>query len=273
MKKLMLLAVACVTAVAIAGCTPAATTETPEQPTEQTAEQPEETAEEAEQGTDGAVLIVGTNPEFPPFEYLNDANEVDGFDIALMKELSNRIGMEMQVESMEFKGLIGALKAGKIDAIAAGMTVNEERLEACDFTTPYINSVQVVLVQKDSTIATAEDLAGKKIAVQEGTTGDFIATDDVENAEVSRFKRYLDAITELNNGRVDAIIIDSSPAAEFLKANEGLQQVEGLVMADEAYGIAVDKGNTELLDKLNAALEEIKADGTYDQLVDTYINN
>ncbi len=218
-------------------------------------------------------LVVGTNPEFPPFEYLNDANEVDGFDIALMKEIASRLELSFKVESMEFKGLIGALKAGKINVIAAGMTINEERLLDCDFTDPYINSVQVVLVKKDSELAKAEDLNGKKIAVQEGTTGDFIATDDVEGAEISRFKRYLDAITELNNGRVDAVIIDSSPAAEFLKKNDGIKQVEDLVMADEEYGIAVKKGNKELLDQLNAALDEIKKDGTFDKLVEEYITN
>lgn len=219
-----------------------------------------------------AKLIVGTNPEFPPFEYLNDAGAIDGFDMALMKEVATRINMDVSIESMEFKGLIGALDSGKINAIAAGMTITEERKGQCDFSNPYVQSVQVVLTKKGSAIATAENLTGKTIAVQEGTTGDFIATDDVKGSTVTRFKKYLDAITEMINGKADAVIIDSSPAKSFLAQYvDKIVQVPNLEMANEEYGIAVKKGDTALLAKINDALKKMKADGTFDKIYKQYI--
>lgn len=224
--------------------------------------------------TDNNKLIVGTNAEFVPFEYVDDDGNIDGFDIALMKEVGKKLDMEVVIENMEFKGLIGAIDSEKINVIAAGMTIDEERKQTCDFTDPYIQSKQVVIVKKGNTAITKEeDLKGKVIAVQEGTTGDFIATDDAGAKEVLRFKKYLDAVKEVENGKADAVIIDSAPADKMVEANSNVEIVKDLVMADEEYGIAVKKGNTELLEKINTAISELKADGTFDKLVDEYINN
>lgn len=218
------------------------------------------------------VLVVGTNAEFPPFEYLNDKAEVDGFDIALMKAIGENLGMEVKIENMEFKGLIAALKTGKINCIAAGMTVTDERKENADFSDSYYKASQYILAPKDAKITSMDDLKGMKIAVQEGTTGDFIATDDVENSTVKRFKKGVDAVQELKNGRVDCVIIDSNPAQVFAKQFDGeIELIKAKFFEPENYAIAVAKGDKELLNKINKALKELKADGTYDKLVKKYI--
>lgn len=217
-------------------------------------------------------LIVGTNAEFPPFEYLNDSAEVDGFDIALMQAIGDKLGMKVKIENMEFKGLIAALKTGKINCIAAGMTVTDERKENADFSDSYYTATQYILVPKGEKVKSMDDLKGKKIAVQEGTTGDFIATDDVENATVKRFKKGVDAVQELKNGRVDAVIIDSNPAQVFAKQfSDDIDLIKADFFEPEYYAIAVAKGDKELLEKINKALKELKEDGTYDKLVKKYI--
>lgn len=220
------------------------------------------------------VLVVGTNAEFPPFEYIDDAGEIDGFDIALMKEIGERLDMEVKIENMEFKGLIAALKTGKVNCIAAGMTVKEDRKENADFTDSYYTATQYILVPKGEKISSVKDLEGMTIAVQEGTTGDFIATDDIEGTTVKRFKKFVDAVQELKNGRADAVIIDSNPAKVFAdQFEDDIDLITKKYFEPEEYAIAVAKGNTELCEKINKALAEIKADGTYDKLVEKYIES
>lgn len=220
-------------------------------------------------------IIVGTNAEFPPFEFVDDSGDYDGFDIAVMKEVGNRMGMNVEVTNMEFKSLIGAMEAKQIDVIAAGMTVTEDRKKSVDFTDSYYTSRQYIVVQKgNDTIKQASDLDGKKIAVQEGTTGDLVASGDydtIKDADVKRFKKGADAIMDLKNGSVDAVIIDMNPAQEFVKANDDLKIVED-ESATEEYAFAIQKGNTQLAESINNCLEEMKEDGTFDSLIEKYIN-
>lgn len=220
-------------------------------------------------------IIVGTNAEFPPFEFVDDSGEFDGFDIAVMKEIGNRLDMDVEVSNMEFKSLIGAMEASQIDVIAAAMTVTDERKQSVDFTDSYYTARQYIVVQKDNdTIKQASDLNGRKIAVQEGTTGDFVASGDydtIKDAQVKRFKKGADAIMDLKNGSVDAVIIDMNPAQEFVKANDDLKIVED-ESATEEYAFAVQKGNSELAESINTCLEEMKKDGTFDSLIEKYIN-
>lgn len=219
------------------------------------------------------VLTVGTNAEFPPFEYVDDNGEPDGFDVALIKAIGEKLGVSVEVENMEFDALVSSI-GSKIDVAIAGMTVTDERKASVDFSNPYYEAVQYVIVPADSEIATAEDLVGKTIGVQLGTTGDFIASDDIADTTVNQYNKGVDAVNDLINGRVDCVIIDKNPAQVFASKFEGqLVALDGaqFEFGVEEYAIALPKGNTDLAEKVNAALAEIKADGTFDELVKTYI--
>lgn len=219
------------------------------------------------------ILTVGTNAEFPPFEYVDDNGEPDGFDIALIKAIGEKLGVEVEVENMEFASLVSSI-GSKIDVSIAGMTVTDERKESVDFSDSYYEAVQYVILPTDSEIATDEDLVGKTIGVQLGTTGDFIASDDIEDTTVQQYNKAVDAVNDLLNGRVDCVIIDKNPALVFESRFEGqVVAVDGaqFEFGTEEYAIALPKGDTVLADKINAALAEIKADGTFDELVKTYI--
>ena len=216
-------------------------------------------------------LIVGTNAEFPPFEYIGDNGEPDGFDIALIKAIGQKLGMEVRIENMEFASLVAAI-GNKIDASIAGMTVTDERKEVVDFSDTYYEAVQSVIVPAGSDIATAADLENKTIGVQMGTTGFFIA-EEIPGATVSAYNKGVDAVNDLLNGRVDLVIIDTNPAEVFASKYEG--QVEALdgsafEFEPEYYAIALPKGSV-LVEKVNKALAELKEDGTFDALVAKYI--
>ncbi len=219
------------------------------------------------------VLTVGTNAEFPPFEYVDDNGEPDGFDIALIKAIGEKLGVEVEVENMEFASLVSSI-GSKIDVAIAGMTVTEERQQSVDFSDAYYEAVQYVILPEGSEIATAQDLEGKTIGVQLGTTGDFIATDDIADTTVQQYNKGVDAVNDLINGRVDCVIIDKNPALVFASKFEGqLVALDGarFDFGTEEYAIALPKGDADLAEKINAALAEIKADGTFDELVQTYI--
>ncbi len=253
MKKNILAAAmaAMVTVVSLAGCGSAASA-------------PKESA--------GGTLVVGTNAAFPPFEYVGDDGQPDGFDIALIKAIGEKNGMEVQINDMEFDSLVSSI-GNKIDVAIAGMTVTEERKKTVDFSESYYEAVQDVLVPKGSAIATADDLKGKKIGVQLGTTGEFIA-DEIEGAEVSAYNKAVDAVNDLNNGRVDCVIVDKNPAEVFgAQFADKLDVLPGtnFDFEPEFYAIALPKGNTELAEKINSALKALKEDGTYDSLVKKYI--
>lgn len=252
----------------------------PETDETEDAAQPE--TNEAQDGTEDragseaiadGVLTVGTNAEFPPFEYVGDDGQPDGFDVALIKAIGEKLGVQVEVENMEFDSLVASI-GNKIDVAIAGMTVTEERKNSVDFSDAYYDALQYVIVPEGSEIATFDDLAGKTIGVQLGTTGDFIASDDVDGASVSQYNKAVDAVNDLINGRVDCVIIDKNPALVFEEKFAG--QVKALDGAQfnfevENYAIALPKGDTALAEQINTALQEIKADGTFDKLVEEYI--
>lgn len=256
-------------------------TETTEASADETAEAEtpvEEAADEAEvaeavqsEALADGVLTVGTNAEFPPFEYVDDNGEADGFDMALCKAIGEKLGVEVKIENMEFASLVSSI-GSKIDIAAAGMTVTDERKESVDFSNPYYEAVQYVIVPADSDIATADDLKDKTIGVQLGTTGDFIAEEYTSN--VAQYNKAVDAVNDLVNGKVDVVIIDKNPALVFETKFEGkVKAIEGAQFGfeTEEYAIALPKGDTALADAVNGAIDELKADGTFDELVKTYI--
>ncbi|SFB68146.1 basic amino acid ABC transporter substrate-binding protein [Butyrivibrio sp. YAB3001] len=225
-------------------------------------------------GTKGAngTLKVGTNAAFPPFEYVGDDGNPDGFDIALINAIGEKLNMDVQVQDMEFESLCTSI-GNKIDVAIAGMTITEERLNTVDFSDSYYEAVQAVLVPKGSTIATADDLKNLKIGAQLGTTGEFIAS-DIEGATVSAYNKAVDAVNDLNNGRLDCVIVDKNPAEVFgSQFSDKLDVIDGTAFdfEPEFYAIALPKGNTDLATKINDALKELKNDGTYDSLVKKYI--
>ncbi len=270
MKKLLaLLLTAAMTMTMLTAC---GSSEAAAEPATEEAAAEEAAAEAASQALADGVLTVGTNAEFPPFEFVGDDGQPDGFDMALVKEIGKKLGVEVKIENMEFASLVTSI-GSKIDIAAAGMTVTEERQQTVDFSNPYYEAVQYVVLPVDSAIATAADLEGKTIGVQLGTTGDFIAT-DIADTTVAPYNKAVDAVNDLINGKVDCVIIDKNPALVFAgKFADQVVAVDGaqFEFGIENYAIALPKGDTVLADKINTAIEEIKADGTFDELVKTYI--
>jgi len=222
---------------------------------------------------DDGVLNVGTNAEFPPFEYVGDDGEPDGFDMALIKAIGEKMGTEVQIENMEFDSLVSSI-GSKTDIAIAGITVTDERKQSVDFSEPYYNAVQHVLVRKGSDIATADDLKGKVLGCQLGTTGDFII-EEIEGAEDQQYNKHVDAVNDLVNGRLDAVIVDSNPAGVFAESYAGqIEDLDGAQFGfeEEQYAIAMPKGDKELAAAINKAIKELKEDGTFDKLVEQYMN-
>lgn len=230
---------------------------------------------------DNKTLVLGTNAEFPPFEYINNDGEIDGFDVAFMKAIGEEIGYKIKFTNMEFKSLLGSIQTNGIDAAIAGMTITEERALSVDFTKPYFSANQYIIVKIDNDkVTTLEELNGKKIAVQEGTTGDLICTPAEENeiitdssTVVKRFKKGTDAVLELKKGGVDAVVIDSSPAEKFVSSNSDTLKYIPIPGEPEEYGIAVAKGNEELVKLLNEGIEKVKENGVYDSLINQYFGD
>ncbi len=221
------------------------------------------------------VLKFGTNAEFPPFEFISAEgviDEFDGIDMVIAKNIAEANDMTAVIENMEFDSLLIALQNGMIDAVIAGMTVTEERAEAVNFSTPYYTATQVMIVQKDSDIKTAADMADKKIVVIQGYTGESCVQDMGYPYEA--FKKGSEAILELLNKKCDVVVIDSATAAKYVADNEELTIVEDEeAFGAEEYAIAVKKGNEDLLDKINTAIEAMLEDGTISELAAKYSEN
>lgn len=208
-------------------------------------------------------IIFGTNAEFPPFEFVTTngvLGEYDGIDMAVVKQIGEDVGAEIVIENMEFDSLIMALANGQIDASISGMTITEERKKTVDFSVPYYEATQVMIVREDSDIAKAADMEGKKIVAIQGYTGEICVQD--LGFEYEAFKKGTEAVMELANGKCDVVVLDSATAQQYIADTEGLKIVEDKeAFPVEEYGIAVKKGNTELLNKINASIEKMLADG------------
>ena len=215
-------------------------------------------------------LTMATNAAFPPYEMTTDAGEFEGIDIDTAKAIAEKLGLELQIDDMEFDSSLLAVQQGKSDMVMAGVTVTDERQNVMDFTDSYATGIQSIIVKEDSDIASVDDLAGKKIGTQRGTTGYLYCSDDFGDENVVAYDDGLTAVQMLNNGQVDCVVIDNAPAKEFIAANPGLKLLD-TAYVEESYAIGIGKGNTELKDAINTALEELKADGTLQAIVDKYI--
>ena len=223
------------------------------------------------------MLIMGTNAEFPPYEFW-EGGRIVGIDAEIAEAIANKLNLTLRIDDMEFGSIIAAVSAGRIDMGMAGMTVTEERMESVNFSTSYATGVQVIIVRDGSPITSVDDLfdiGGFDIGVQESTTGDLYTTWDLEEeglATIHRYARGVDAVMALLAGRVDCVVIDNQPAIAFVAVNDGLLILE-TEFAVEDYAIALAKGNIELRDAVDAALRELIADGTVQAIIDRYITS
>ncbi len=214
-------------------------------------------------------LTMATNAAFPPYEMTTDAGEFEGIDIETAQAIADKLGLELQIDDMDFDAALLSVQQGKADIVMAGVTVTDERKAVMDFSDSYATGIQSIIVPEGSDIASPDDLAGKKIGTQRGTTGYIYCSDDFGDENVVAYDDGLTAVQALNNGQVDAVVIDNAPAQEFVAANPGLKILD-TSYAEEDYAIGVAK-NSPLKDDVNSALEELKADGTLQAIVDKYI--
>ena len=229
-----------------------------------------ETASYDVETVEDGVLIMSTNAAFPPYEMTNDAGEYEGIDVEMAGEIAKRLGLELEIDDMDFDSALLAVQQGKSDIAMAGITVSEDRLLVMDFSDSYANGVQVIIVPEDSDIASPDDLEGKLIGTQRATTGNIYCVDEYGEDAVITYDNGLTAMQALTNGQLDCVIIDNAPAQSFVEANPGLKILD-TAFAEEDYAIGVAKGNTQLLDAINSILAEMEADGTTQAIVDKYI--
>lgn len=235
-------------------------------------------------------IVMYTNATFPPFEYKDSSgvNGVAGVDADISQEIANDIGVKLEIKDIEFTSALAAVQNGKGAFAAAGISIKPEREKILDFSIPYVTSVQYIITKKDLNVNVLEDLKGKKIGVQTGTTGDYIISDEINGykddndkavtgvlqnsgATVSGYTSGINAAQDIATGRLDAVVIDKMPAENIVKNNPDLKCIE-LVYADgtktaEEYAIAVQKGNTELLDQINKTLKRLIDEGKIDEFI------
>ena len=278
MKKALSLMTAAALVLSLAACGSTASSAASSEAVSSDAASSETASSEAASETETAELstvepgklIMSTNAAFPPYEMTTDSGEFEGIDIETAQAIADKLGLELQIDDMDFDAALLAVQQGKSDMVMAGVTVTDERQNAMDFTDSYATGIQSIIVKEDSDIASVDDLAGKKIGTQRGTTGYLYCSDDFGDENVVAYDDGLTAVQMLNNGQVDCVVIDNAPAKEFIAANPGLKLLD-TAYVEESYAIGIGKGNTELKDAINTALEELKADGTLQAIVDKYI--
>ena len=221
-------------------------------------------------------LHMSTNAAFPPYEMIAGDGSFEGIDVEVAAAIAEKLGLELVVDDMGFDAALTAVQTGKSDIAMAGITVTDDRKDGMDFSDSYATGIQVVIVKEDSPIQTVDDLTNAEmIGCQKATTGYIYCSDTVENGgygedHVTAYDTGALAVMALVNGQIDAVVIDSEPAKAFVAANEGLKILD-TEFSVEDYAIAVGKGNSALLDAINNAMAELKADGTFQSIVDKYI--
>ncbi|MCI9012156.1 transporter substrate-binding domain-containing protein [uncultured Oscillibacter sp.] len=245
---------------------------------------PADSSAPADSGTDAPAfttveegkLHMSTNAAFPPYEMTTDAGGFEGIDVEVAQAIADKLGLELVVDDMGFDAALTAVQTGQSDIAMAGITVTEDRQQVMDFSDSYATGIQVVIVKEDSPIATLDDLSNAQmIGCQKATTGYIYCSDTPENGgygedHVTAYETGALAVMALVNGQVDAVVIDNEPAKSFVASNDGLKILD-TEFAVEDYAIGLAKGNTALLEAVNAAMAELKADGTFQGIVDKYI--
>ena len=215
-------------------------------------------------------LIMSTNAAFPPYEMVADDGSFEGIDVEVAGAIAEKLGLELVVDDMDFDAALLAVQQNKSDIVMAGVTVTEDRQLVMNFSDSYATGVQVVIVKEGSDV-TLDNLGEKMIGTQRGTTGYIYTSDDYGDDHVTAYDNGASAVQALINGQVDCVVIDSAPAEAFVAANAGLTILDTEYVT-ENYAIGVNKDNTALLDAINQALAELTADGTVQSIVDKYIS-
>ena len=222
---------------------------------------------------DTKTLYMATEVPFAPYEYY-DGDKLVGIDVDVANAIAEKLGMKLEVVDIAFDSIVSGVQAGKYDMGMAGMTVNEERLEKVNFSDSYATGIQVVIVKEGGKVKSLDDMAadGVVIGTQSGTTGFLFASEDFGDEKVKGFAKTTDAVEALKNSQVDCVMLDNEPAKALVAANPdaGLSILD-TAYANEDYAIAINKQNTDLLNQINAALAELKADGTLQSIIDKYI--
>lgn len=214
-------------------------------------------------------IIMVTEAGFAPYEFY-DGEEIVGVDVEIAKKIAEKTGKELEIKDTDFDSIINEVKTGKADFAAAGLSITEERLQEVDFSVEYAVSKQVIVVKDESSAESIEDFNGKKVAVQLGTIADLVLSDENPEVELVQHKKYLLAVEDLKADKVDAIVLDSLPAEEIINKNPELKILEKEVLTDK-YGIAVQKGNTELLNQINEVLNELMNSGKIQEYTINYL--
>ena len=233
-----------------------------------------------EEGAKSEKLIVGTEAGFAPYEYMK-GNEVVGIDMDIAKAIADEMGKELEIKNMDFDGALAAVQSGKVDFVAAGVSISPEREEAMDFSNEYENSTEVIVVNKENPAVTpageelaGSDLDGKVVAVQQGNIADIWVSnkDNCNPKEVKRYTKFAQAAEDLKNGKIDCIVMDQYPAEELVAANDTLTTLDGTLFEDK-YAIAVKKGNKELLDKINKVIDKLVEEGKIEEFTANHVQS
>ena len=221
-------------------------------------------------------VVMTTNAEFEPFEF-KDGEEIVGIDVEIAKKIAEKLGVELEITDIAFDSLIPSLNAGKADFIAAGMTATDERRKNVDFSDDYFNASQTIITAIDGEVKSRADLEGKIVGVQQGTTGDIYCTNedgssDISVAEVRRYPKGMDAVSDLLAGRVDAVVIDDFPAKKLVEKNADKIMTLDEAMTEETYAIAVPLGS-DLTEVVNEVIKELNESGEMDKIVSAYISD
>ena len=233
-----------------------------------------------EEGAKSEKLIVGTEAGFAPYEYMK-GNEVVGIDMDIAKAIADEMGKELEIKNMDFDGALAAVQSGKVDFVAAGVSISPEREEAMDFSNEYVNSTEVIVVNKENPAVTpageelaGSDLDGKVVAVQQGNIADIWVSnkDNCNPKEVKRYTKFAQAAEDLKNGKIDCIVMDQYPAEELVAANGTLTTLDGTLFEDK-YAIAVKKGNKELLDDINKVIDKLVEEGKIEEFTANHVQS
>ena len=216
-------------------------------------------------GKSDDTLVMVTEAGFAPYEYYDDG-EIVGVDIDIAREIAKEMGKKLVVKDVAFDSIINEVKTGKADFGAAGISYTDERAKQVDFSINYSTSNQVVIVKNNSDINDINNIDGKRIAVQLGSVSDTYVTSNYKNSEIVREKKYLAAIQDLKDGKVDLVVMDELPAREMVKNNDDIKILSGN-LASDSYGMIVKKGNKKLLNAINKVLNRLKEDGSIDGYV------
>lgn len=218
---------------------------------------------------DDGVIDFGISVDLPPYEFY-EGDQMKGIDVEIADEISKKLGVEVKLHDMDFSTIIASIESGKLDGGISGFTVTEDRKKSVNFSKTYASSMQSVLLKQDSPIKSTDDLEGKKIGTQLGTTGDMIAQEDFGEENVQSFAKFPDAVLSLQGGKLDAIILDEATAIKFAEANDDLKILESPYTQEE-YAIAVAKDKDKLLEEINKAIDDLKETGKLQEIVDKYI--